>query len=123
SRDNPAGPRESTHRTLSWDETPSRPAAAPRCEDLSAKGASMRSTQRGILPILATGLLAIVAFAGCCEYKVTSPPPGGGTTGSTTFTGTVTRATSSGTLAITVATETPQPQRGAFPARATVTAT
>lgn len=84
----------------------------------------MRSTQRGTISIVAAGLFALMAFAGCGKDAVNAPPPGGTpNTGATTFTGTISGATSSGTVDITIATATPRPQGGAFGARATVTAT
>src|SRR6266850_1411002 len=65
-------------------------------------------------------VLALLALAGCGN-KATNYIPRA--TGSSTFRGTLTGGTTSGTLTVTVATSEPAPQNSGFRAREIVTAT
>jgi hypothetical protein len=73
-----------------------------------------------ILASLIASTLAMMVVVGCSSKKVTNPPP---VAGSTTYTGSVSGATTSGKLSITVDTSSPAPQNAGFRARGTVTAT
>jgi hypothetical protein len=83
-------------------------------------------TPRSSKPLLAMvaslSLFASLAILGCSDNNnAIINPPGGG--GSSTFDGTISGPTTSGTLTLTVSTATPAPQPGPARARGTVVAT
>lgn len=85
------------------------------------------SSSRSRRPFVATlstlVALAALALAGCSNDNNALVNPGGGGGGSTTYDGTISGPTTSGTLTVTVAISNPAPQPGPARARGTVTAT